>query len=202
MIKFVRSLHLFPTKHQINLKWIPTSSILNMVIPKYFKKFSRNFSLDSVSGEWDKATVPLEFHPKAIYCRSRWQSGLDWKQTIAPSYYRKMISNYGSFDKCTNDETVLKRLNDLDYVFSSIQGNGALKTRFELSLTKNSQDETGGIYVHFDRNGDPIFAGGGWHRLMIAKILEIKLIPIQIGLVHKSFLQNIDLKGWITSNNY
>jgi hypothetical protein len=168
-----------------------------MVIPNYSSKFSRAFSLELVKGNWDRATVPLELHPKAVYCRNRWVDGLDWNSTIAPDYHMKMIKDHGSFDKCKNVLDVTERLSELDLVYSLVNKNRRFMTRFELSFSDNPRDETGGIYVHFDRYGDPIFAGGGWHRLMIAKILQIELIPIQVGLIHQDFSKKVDLSEWL-----
>ncbi len=189
-------------KQIVNLKWISTLTLTDMVVPKYSPKFSREFSLELVSGDWDKATVPLELHPKAIYCRSRWEYGLDWNRTIAPSYYKKMIRKYGSIDKCKSLEDAFDRLNKIDLIYSAIQKSGSIMSRFELSLTDSPNDETGGIFVHFDRHAKPIFGGGGWHRLMIARILGISVIPIQVGLIHKDISKYVNLKDWLTSVDY
>ena len=181
-------------KESNNLKWIQTETVVNFIIPNLSSEFSRRTSLEVIPGNWDTATVPLEFHPKAQYCRGRWSKGLDWPSTNAINYYGRMIRNDGSFDKCRNEVDVLNRFRVLDLIYSEIQKSNALKTRFELSLTASPTDETGGIFVHFDRSGKPIFGGGGWHRLMIAKILEIPSIPIQIGIIHENFARDLGEK--------
>jgi hypothetical protein len=39
--------------------------------------------------------------------------------------------------------------------------------------------------VHIAKNGKPVFGGNGFHRLTMAKVLELEEIPICVGMVHK-----------------
>lgn len=72
---------------------------------------------------------------------------------------------------------------DVDRLFHSIKDKG---------LNKNLMNYGDGIIIHFDSNATPIFGGGGFHRLSIAKILDIPQIPVEIGLVHYEALKIIE----------
>lgn len=168
--------------NQASLGWVVPNSIQDLSIAGYSKVLTRHNSLSVQSGDWDLATMPVEIHPKAIYCRQRWEEGLSWNRTIAIAYYRKMIEQHGRFDKCGNLNEVMLRLELLDVIFDQVKKDGRLKTRYDLGLTQSPVDETGGIYMHFGRTGRAIFGGGGFHRFMIARILLLPLMPIQIGI--------------------
>lgn len=42
-----------------------------------------------------------------------------------------------------------------------------------------------GVYVHFDRNGNILFGGDRWHRLIVAQMAGLRTMPAQAGVVHE-----------------
>lgn len=56
-------------------------------------------------------------------------------------------------------------------------------------MTPRCLRESGGVYVHINRNGEAIFGGGGIHRFAIARILSLDTIPAQLGVVHEEALK-------------
>jgi hypothetical protein len=50
--------------------------------------------------------------------------------------------------------------------------------------------ELGGVLIHIDRFGRLISGGGGRHRLAIAQILNLSIIPAQVGVVHQTFFDS------------
>jgi len=52
--------------------------------------------------------------------------------------------------------------------------------------------EKGGILVRIGKNGKQVFGGSGFHRLAIAKVVELDLIPAYIGIVDKESIKYLD----------
>ena len=87
------------------------------------------------------------------------------------------------WDDCTDFNDVVSRYARLDELFSYLQGGGKFRTRKELYGSRTFREQ-GGVYIHIDREGNPVFGGGGCHRLALAKILQLDIIPAQLGIVH------------------
>lgn len=140
-------------------------------------------SAEVVDGEWDLMAVPLVSHHKIISAYAHWRDGLSWHETGVVERILEGIEIYGSSDGCKNPEDIELRLASLDRLFESIRSAGRLKTRKEI-YGRWSFRERGGIRVNIARDGQPIFGGSGYHRLAISRILGLKRIPAQIGVVH------------------
>lgn len=114
----------------------------------------------------------------------------DYKTKLHDHYkFRYMLDRYVNL----NDSNQLnieegRSWDEIDRLFNSIRQNGVKE-----ELMKHGD----GIIIHFDKNGVPLFGGGGFHRLSIAKILNIPIIPAEIGLVHYEALKIVDLSNKI-----
>jgi hypothetical protein len=86
-------------------------------------------------------------------------------------------------DKLSSRKEVVERFKNLDATFEVVKRSGKLLTRYQLGLTSCPTIEKGGIYVHFMNGAVPIFGGGGFHRLAMARALNLETIPVCIGLV-------------------
>jgi len=93
----------------------------------------------------------------------------------------------GRFDGCETLEDVVRRYERLDEVFDQVRREGRLRTAAELG---GSFRERGGVYVHIGRHSQPVFSLRGNHRLAIARILSLSLMPAQLGVVHPEALPN------------
>ena len=136
-----------------------------------------------VKGNWDlKPQVPLQNIPRFKFCKMHWQDNKPWSETGIYDYMLSEIERKGSVDGCYNWEDIIFRYQKLDEIFENVKATQTLKTRRELD--PQSFNESGGILFHIDRNNKPIYGGGGVHRFSMAKILELKEIPAQLGLLH------------------
>jgi len=166
--------------------------INQILLPKVLGKFSRHFSgFVTQKDIFSENMFPLRLHPKIKYCFAHFDSKLSWKDSRAYEYYSSSLINKKKFDKLCDLNDVTKRFQTLDLLYENVANSRELKTRFELGMSDHRFDEEGGIYVHFDSSGQPIFGGGGFHRLAIAQILKLHKIPVCIGLVHRDFEENI-----------
>jgi hypothetical protein len=152
------------------------------------KLMPRHMSGKVMDGDWDLHKRKIKHHPKFKYCLARFVEGVDWERAGAYAHMKRLIAKNKTHDECSSLDDIVERYKRLDSLFEEAKAEQKLKTQKE--LRKFAFREYRGIYIHIDRNGDPLFGKGGWHRLMIAKILGLKAIPAQIGIVHK---QSLDL---------
>ncbi len=79
------------------------------------------------------------------------------------------------------------RYQALDELFELVASERRLRRQVELN--SRSFRELNGVYVHIGRNAEVLFAGGGFHRLAIARVLGLETIPAQLGVVHEEALE-------------
>jgi hypothetical protein len=157
--------------------------------------FKRKHSAMIVSGDWDKKVYPIHKHSKIKACDLHFKDGLSWKKSGAYKIMRKLIKKKGSFDNCTSKKDIKKRYKRIDKLYEKIKGDQRIKPRLEI-IPENHR-EYGGILVHIDRDGQPIFSGSGCHRLSIARALNLEKIPCELGVVHSEALKSDNYKKLI-----
>lgn len=140
------------------------------------------------SGDWDAYCVDLEENGIIQRAYAHFVAKKTWDEVGEVEWLQNNIIAHGEQDSCITREDIDKRLFALDELFAELAAGK------ELILQKYHQKrafrERGGICVAIDRNGELIWMGDGAHRLAMAKILEIKKIPIAIILVHSEALKN------------
>lgn len=149
-------------------------------------KYRRKHSGLVADGDWDLTTTSIFKHPKYKVCYERFVVGKNWKEAGAYDVMMKRIKEKPGFDNCYSLDDVIRRYDSIDSLYHQIKLDGKLLTRQEIN--NHNFKENGGILIHIDRNANFIFGGGGCHRLAIAKILQLKVIPAQVGVVHKEAL--------------
>lgn len=140
-----------------------------------------------LDGDWDSNVIPLHECPKYQVCRNRFISGMSWVDAGAYDLMRKILKEKPGADGCRSMADVIKRYEEVDYLYHTVKKEGRLKSRKE--LRPENFRESGGVYVHIDRRGDIIFGGGGWHRLIVAQMAGLRSIPAQLGVVHLDAIQ-------------
>jgi hypothetical protein len=129
--------------------------------------------------------------PKMGISRLHWEQGLSWEETGAYEHVLARVAASGRpFDGCRDARDVVRRYTALDEVYDTVRAEGRLRCRDELG--PGGYRERGGIYVHVDRDGNPIFGGGGTHRLAMALILGLRRVPAQLGVVHPRGIAELD----------
>ena len=135
-----------------------------------------------MGGKWDLRTSPIAEHPtfKGLY--EHFHNGVVW---------REAMFNTPGFTYLQRPETFAAKCKQRDALYRSIVERGLLP-----DFTPEAEDrenfnegEIRNITIHIGRNGELIFAGRGWHRLSIAKILGLESIPVQVLLRHQSWQQ-------------
>lgn len=150
--------------------------------------FDRSDSGRVVGGDWDLFTSPIEDFPKYLICHERFLNGKSWEEAGAYQLMTNIIQKKPGADGCRSFEDIVVRYQKLDQLYQWISSNRILLNRKDLK--QRNFRESGGVYVHINRDGEVVFAGGGCHRLAIAKILELDVMPAQLGVLHLDALKH------------
>jgi len=149
----------------------------------------RSYSGLVYKGKWPiSKSATIESDKKLQYCVSHWVHNNTWEETGALKYLEKKIIQKGVYDGCKNKRDIINRYNKLDEIFIRIKKHG-FKSRTELGFNFR---ESGGVIVHIGPNNKLFFGNGGHHRFAMAKILDLKLIPAMLGVVHIDSLQYLN----------
>lgn len=146
--------------------------------------FGRNSTGRIIDGNWDLQVMPLSELSKYQICENHFVHGMSWEQAGAFALMAKQFAIETRPDGCSTLDDVYKRYKKLDELYQYLKNGGKFKTKTEIEGNMWNKGEEGGVYIHIDRNGNPIFGGGGCHRMAIAKILKLNPIPAQLGVVH------------------
>lgn len=113
-------------------------------------------------------------------CLSHWIDHMPWNST--PDYIMMLdgIKSGRLWVGCKTEQELLKRYQKLDNIFLQVKNAGRLKTRKELD--PQAFREEGGIIVCIGEKGEPLLFDG-YHRLSIAVIQNLSIIPAQLGAV-------------------
>lgn len=168
-----------------NITWLHLNR-LKYVTHSPVKIIHRAYFGRCLGGNWDLdksflSEVDLEDRDMFNSFKQRFINGKTWEQTY---FYEKalgQLKNGICIEKCKHPKQLKMRLIDLDNLFENIKVNG-YKSQCELG-TYRTYDE---INVCIDRNGEVLFSTG-IHRLIIAKLLNLRLVPVAISIRHNEW---------------
>jgi hypothetical protein len=125
---------------------------------------------------------PLEDAPQVRACYQRWCDNLPWDQTGEFVAMLRKIEHEGRAMNFRTEQELRARYQVLDEIYEEVSRTRTLRTRKELN--PSNFREYGGVQVAIDADGRPVLGkSGGFHRLALAKILKLDVIPAEIGLV-------------------
>ena len=139
--------------------------------------------------DWCPIVERLDKNQKISYCIKHWRDGLSWEKSGAIDFHMKAIEVNGRIDHCRTRADVDRRLSRLDKIWQLAKRTQKLKLKKEISPF--SFREYGGILVHIDGQGKPIFGLGGQHRLAIALTVGLRSFPAQLGVIHPNALSRL-----------
>jgi len=143
-------------------------------------------------GNWDQSN--LQFKKRPIYCAAikRFKNNRPWREIAEVQEQIKKVERSQLGTKShRNKKEVIESYNKFENLFDTIQREG-YRTQAKLlddvqrtdSLYPTELDE---VAVDIGRDGELLHADGT-HRLTIAKILEIPIIPAVIHVRHKDWM--------------
>lgn len=163
--------------------WIDPSCLSRVYTrnPAQTPDFRRRHSGMVLAGDWDQHTEPLDESWKVAACLAHFRQGVPWADTGVYQRMQDVIAERGQFDSCRTLDDIIARYQMIDALYSDIRKNGF---RDETVARFGTPRLPGGVYVHLDRHGIPIFGAIGNHRMGIARALGLTCIPAQLGVVH------------------
>lgn len=166
---------------------------------RYLLQQGRRNSGAVLDGDWDLAAQPLTESPKFRFCVDHWQNGTPWEATGAYEHMWRLVEAAAARghapDGCRTMDDIVARYRRLDDLYEAVKAEGRLKTAFELGLSSSHRKEPGGILIHLDRHGRPLFGGAGHHRFAIAYVLGHRRAPAQLGITHAAFVASRPLRS-------
>lgn len=165
------------------LIYVETSSIV--ALPLSWKK-DMGGRIDSglVVDTWKAKKsdyIPLERVVKIDQCIKRWKLGMPWEDTGALDFYK---------DKGLDLERITRRHEILDSIFKKVKRDRKLTPKSQ--LRRINFREKGGIRINIGPSGEPVFVDDGTHRLAMALVAEIPVVPAQLGIVHINALNLLE----------
>lgn len=182
-----------------------------MIDPKKVKYYDTERFFSSFyfiqAGNWDLKKASLSDKLQYKIVQELFVEGKDIKElTCFNDLLLKAKSANSSMSMEDASELVLKKYQKLQNIYQKIKKNG-YKTQKELNKSCINRFNTwyDEIRVSIDRNGEYILSGSGNHRLMIAKLLKLDLVPAILVRIHHDyydhFLHSDDLFGhWDSSD--
>ncbi len=203
LFKFKCRYNLFVWKRNLRIGSTTMKSIypLKYINPKEikFRTEQRPSNYVVEDGDWDKNRRDVPLHPtiKELFIKK-----IPYQRTTQYKVMKKAMLEwrYNKSYWCTTEKEIDDYFRTLINAYNNIKKNG-YKTQMQLRLgdnsnsacprrgdmiaarheLKNIKDE---IKVSIDRNGQYIMENAGNHRLSIAKLLNIKEVPVLVTRVH------------------
>lgn len=171
------------------LIWIDPRKIEYMIEREEVKRVSglHRSRASGVVIDWKKVKniKPITEEFRIQYCYEHWKNGKTWEE-LGVIDHMKQTKSYGDWSR----DKIKARFRMLDNAFQEAKNERGLKTRKELD--PENFRESGGILVHIGTNGETFFGGNGFHRLSIAKVLELEKIPACVGLVDRGAIKSLE----------
>jgi len=160
------------------------------------------------SGYWDTNRIPFKYHSIYRSFDLRFNQGYDWNETPQFIEHKHKISNGEAPRGCNTLSQLNAHFHNYDLLYEKIKKNG-YKTQRELFSEKpkettrlnndTSHPFSNEIGVNIYSNGSMGKKSTGTHRLAIAKILDLKKIPVLVRTRHADW-QNV--RDYLRSNTY
>lgn len=188
---------------QYSLRWANPSDIKKSLV--FFPHSFMNFTFSDREQSRDKMTTLMKgFHvsSQAIQKNSidiesvsnfsramlTFGSGIPPELTGEAFWYLTNAKNKFYFDGVNDYRSFKKRHESHILIYESIKSKMALRPRRELKVFNFR--EKGGINVVELASGEFVWAGGGLHRLAMAKSLNLRRIPVCVLLRDRKCLKN------------
>jgi hypothetical protein len=176
----------FQILHRCNgYKAIPDPFKVIYISPREINRYSSKFKAwegigKILGGDWDKKARPIEEFTKYQAVKKHFCYGVSWEETGIIDHLLRRLSEEKrtNIDGCRNREELIDRYNGIDELYEDLKNEGYQEK-------KNHRMDY--ISVHIARDGEFIFDRNGCHRLSVAKILNLKKIPVSVRARHKEW---------------
>lgn len=150
-------------------------------------RFRRRDTARVIGGDWLEIAVPFQHWLKHRAVVARYRDGMSWEETGIYDWLLKQMKKTDGFDGLHSLDDIKARYALLDAAAEDARKTGRLRARAELG-SKYQWREAGGVVVHIAQDGSIIRGGNGHHRCAISYALGLKIMPVQLGVVHPDAL--------------
>ena len=180
------SRHITDTLDVHRTLWIDPRHIRDICVRDQIDTYAERGQI--VYGDWDLHRKPFAELDAFQAFRAHFQEGMAWVDTdFYQRILREMAAGRIRWDSRTPDE-LAERFRWLDDLYADIRDHG-YKPQAQIGAEAGdpllAEDE---VVVAIDRNGDFLFVDGR-HRLSIAKLLNVPLIPVKVTQRHADWYQ-------------
>ena len=126
--------------------------------------------------------------PRIRSCYAHWVDGVPWESTPDHEVTLRAVRSGKDWAGCKTEDDLRARYRALDRLFEETKKSMRLKTRRELN--PNAYREEGGILICIGREGEPLLYDG-FHRFAIALVLDLPVVPAQLGFVDESAVGSV-----------
>ena len=145
-----------------------------------------------VDGDWDNTNSKFNDYPLYQALVERYKHGKDWKET---DYIKRKIREAEEggkvWHRCDSKDDIINRCGYIDNLYTNIKENG-YKKQDELPPRESYPRELiNEILVDIGRDGELLFVNG-IHRLSIAKIQNLDVVPVTVLVRHKKWMRKIN----------
>ena len=146
-----------------------------------------------LDGDWDEPEGRFEETTVYRSLRARFLEGADWAETELYAQYRDRLERGDPYWRCTTEAELEAYFERIDALYETVAEEGYRSQR-EL-LADDDADPRGEntdavhpvvqeIGVNVYRDGELVKKGAGFHRLAIAKLLDLEEIPVTVRVRH------------------
>jgi len=196
--------------HTRKLIWVDPDSINYQIIPPLSKKYGvSSLSTNILPGDWDTEPVTgdiwyhvnqfseaenlktVKFNNYGLFraIKNHFKNGVPWEDTL---WYNYVLENSGNHlgRQYQSTDALRNQLHMIETIHDSISDQGYMSQR-ELG-NRWPYPEYDEIMVNIGRNGEIYKGPSGRHRLCIAKISDIDLIPVRVHVRHSIWQKKRD----------
>lgn len=137
-----------------------------------------------LDGDWDISRKKFDELDVFKAMNDHFTRGIPWEETTYYNNLLKEIKAGYTPSRCSNEDELKDRFARLDKLYSAIQKYG-YKQQTELLLRPYDLRKIDEISVNLDRDGNLLF-NNSVHRLVIAKLLGIRTVPVRVTVCHAS----------------
>jgi len=179
--------------HPYRILQVDPNKVEYVIVPSFYSEEFR-YGTHIKDGDWDKIEYKDEYGPKTVLTSRKivkldnyvqyqsfvqhFEYGVPWEET---KYFYQAVSGYSNTTRLGNLESPRwEKLQEWDDLYEDIKKSGYKKQR---NLGKHPRKE---VRVNIGRDGRFILDDGR-HRLMIARILGLKTVPMRVFVRHSKW---------------
>ncbi len=140
-----------------------------------------------VDGDWDERSEPFDDRRVPRGLEQRFDEGKAWEDTALYDAYVDQLERFGNAWEYTTIADFDRRCQEVEQLYESIQRDGYREQAELQDKGKTVGVRADEINVDIGRDGTIYWRAYGQHRLAIAKLLAVELVPVVVQRRHREW---------------